>query len=95
MSRLRVLVNTRREPDGKRSSRAWLATGVQVAWHDAFVCKGHLGQLWATWCGCMGLTNESHGIAVIHGPVDDQAALHGLLRKVRELGLPLISVTRV
>ena len=41
------------------------------------------------------LTHEGAGITVIHGPVADQAALHGLLNKVRDLGLPLISVTRV
>jgi hypothetical protein len=67
--------------------------------HDAGLyeirVKGHLGPRWATWFGGMGLTNESHGIAVIHGPVLDQAALHGLLRKVRDMGLPLISVTQV
>jgi hypothetical protein len=43
----------------------------------------------------MGLTNESDGTTVLSGPVVDQAALHGLLQKVRDAGLPLISVAQV
>jgi len=57
--------------------------------------KGHLDPRWAAWFDGMSLANESDGVTVIHGPVADQAALHGLLRKVRDLGLPLISVTQV
>jgi len=57
--------------------------------------KGHLDPRWAAWFDGMSLTNESDGVTVIHGPVADQAALHGLLRKVRDMGLPLISVTQV
>ena len=57
--------------------------------------KGHLDPRWAAWFDGMSLTNESDGVTVIHGTVADQAALHGLLRKVRDLGLPLISVTQV
>ena len=56
---------------------------------------GHLEPRWASWFGGLSLTAESDGSTVIHGPVADQAALHGLLRKVRDVGLPLISVTRV
>jgi len=43
----------------------------------------------------MTLTHDSDGTTIIHGPVADQAALHGLLQKVRDLGLPLVSVTQV
>jgi len=57
--------------------------------------KGHLEARWATWFGGVILTQESDGTTVIRGPVIDQAALHGLLSKVRDLGLPLIAVTRV
>jgi len=57
--------------------------------------KGRLDPRWAAWFDGMSLTNESDGVTVIHGTVADQAALHGLLRKVRDLGLPLISVTQV
>ena len=57
--------------------------------------KGHLDARWAAWFDGLILTNESDGTTLIHGPVADQAALHGLLQKTRDLGLPLISVTFV
>jgi len=57
--------------------------------------KGHLEVRWAAWFGGVSLTQESDGTTVIRGPVIDQAALHGLLSKVRDLGLPLIAVTQV
>ncbi len=55
--------------------------------------KGHLAARWAAWFDGLSLTHESDGTTVIQGPVVDQAALHGLLSKVRDLGLPLVSVT--
>ena len=55
--------------------------------------KGHLDSRWAAWFDGLSLTNESDGTTLIHGPVADQAALHGLLQKVRDVGLPLISVS--
>ena len=57
--------------------------------------KGHLGNRWAAWFDGMTLTHSSDGTTIIHGPVADQAALHGLLQKTRDLGLPLISVNHV
>jgi hypothetical protein len=57
--------------------------------------KGHLDSRWAAWFDGLSLTNESDGTSIIHGQVADQAALHGLLQKVRDIGLPLISVTPV
>ena len=57
--------------------------------------KGHLDSRWAAWFDGLSLSNESDGTTTIRGPVADQAALHGLLQKVRDLGLPLISVTQV
>lgn len=54
--------------------------------------KGHLGPKWATWFDGLTITNEPGGEAVLVGPVVDQAALHGLLVKIRNLGLPLIAV---
>ena len=57
--------------------------------------RGHLDSRWAAWFDGLSLTNESDGTTVIHGPVADQAALHGLLQKVRDLGLPLVSVTPI
>jgi hypothetical protein len=57
--------------------------------------KGHLDSRWAAWFDGLSLTHRSDGTTVIHGPVADQAALHGLLQKVRDTGLPLVSVIRV
>ena len=57
--------------------------------------KGHLDDRWADWFGSMTITLEDNGDTLLTGPVVDQAALHGLLRKVRDLGMPLLSVIRV
>ena len=57
--------------------------------------KGHLGRQWADWFGGLTITLESNGETLLTGSVVDQAALHGVLRKVRDLGMPLLSVTRV
>lgn len=57
--------------------------------------EGHLDSRWATWFDGLSVINESGDTTVISGPVIDQAALHGLLQKLRDLDLPLISVTRV
>ena len=57
--------------------------------------KGHLGPKWTNCFGGMTITLEDNGDTVLTGPVVDQAALHGLLRKVRDLGMPLISAIRV
>ena len=57
--------------------------------------KGHLGPRWAARFDGMTLSTRTDGTTVIHGPVVDQAALHGLLARVRDLGIPLLSVTRV
>ena len=56
--------------------------------------KGHLEARWAEWFDGLSLTQESDGTTVLRGSVVDQAALHGLLGKVRDLGLPLIAVHR-
>lgn len=53
-----------------------------------------LDQHWAAWFEGMQIRNEPGGVTVITGEVADQAALHGVLAKVRDLGLPLISVHR-
>jgi hypothetical protein len=56
---------------------------------------GHLGCQWSDWFGGLSVTLDDDGNTVLTGPVVDQAALHGLLKKVRDLGLPLISVNRI
>ena len=57
--------------------------------------QGHLEARWAAWFDGMTLTREDNGTTLIRGPVVDQAALHGLLQKVRDVGLPLVSVRNV
>lgn len=56
--------------------------------------KGHLDDRWAAWVGDLTLTALDNGETLLTGPVD-QAALHSVLRKVRDLGMPLLSVIRV
>jgi hypothetical protein len=57
--------------------------------------KGHLGPDWAGWFEGMTITLEANGETLLSGPVIDQAALYGLLRRLRDVGLPLLSVTRI
>ena len=74
-------------------SKAHASTDV----HDelglyAIRLKGHLDGRWAAWFEGLTITPEDDGNTLLTGPVTDQVALHGLLRKVRDLGLPLLSV---
>jgi hypothetical protein len=64
-----------------------------AAWYDIRL-QGRLDPRWAAWFDGMTLTTHSDGTTVIHGRVADQAALHGLLQRLRDLGLPLLSVDR-
>lgn len=57
--------------------------------------KGHLGGHWSGWFSGLTITLEDTGETLLTGPVVDQAALHSMLRKVRDLGMPLLSVNRV
>ena len=57
--------------------------------------KGHLGQQWADWFEGVTISPEDNGETLLTGPVVDQAALHGLLKKVRDVGMPLLSVVGV
>ena len=54
--------------------------------------KGHLDQRWAEWLADLTITHASDGTTLLAGPLADQAALHGVLNKIRDLGLPIISV---
>jgi hypothetical protein len=57
--------------------------------------KGHLDAKWAVWFEGLTLAQQENGETCLTGPVVDQAALYGLLRKIRDLGLPLISVIQI
>ena len=72
-------------PAGRHQDPEWYEIRVQ----------GHLDARWAAWFDGLAIAHRSDGTTIIAGPVADQAALHGLLQKVRDLGLPLISVNHV
>ena len=57
--------------------------------------KGHLGEQWAEWFGGLAILLEEDGHTLLTGPLVDQAALHGILKKIRNLGMPLVSVNLV
>jgi hypothetical protein len=57
--------------------------------------KGHLASRWTDWFGSLTITLEDNGETLLTGPVVDQAALHGLFKKVRDLGMPLLAVIRL
>ncbi len=63
-----------------------------VPWYQIRL-RGHLESRWAAWFDGMTLTRQGDGTTTLSGPVIDQAALHGLLQRARDAGLPLISVT--
>ena len=57
--------------------------------------RGHLGQQWTDWFAGLTITLEENGDTLLTGPVVDQPALHGLLKRVRDLGMPLLAVNRL
>jgi hypothetical protein len=74
--------------------------GAAAARHDAVPhveirVKGQIGSRWSAWFDGLTLTSEEDGTTVIRGAVVDQAALHGLLQKLRDVGIPLISLTQL
>ena len=66
----------------------------ESAWYEIRL-KGHLDARWAAWFDGLHLTREGDGTTRIRGPVADQAALHGPLQRVRDLGLPLLTVQHI
>ena len=71
------------------------ATEHDQPWRCEIRLEGHLDERWTDWFEGLTITREDNGETRLTGPVVDQTALHGLLRKVRDLGLPLISVNRL
>lgn len=67
--------------------------GPPAPTHYELRVKGHLDEYWSVWFSGMALIREDNGTTTLRGPVADQAALHGLLAKVRDIGTTLISVT--
>ena len=57
--------------------------------------KGHMDTKWADWFAGLQITHEKDGTTTLYGPLPDQAALHSILRKIRDLNLQLISVKQV
>ena len=57
--------------------------------------KGHLDSEWSDWFEGLTITHMDNGETVLTGPIVDQAALHGVLMKIRDLGLPLLSLSRI
>jgi hypothetical protein len=74
-------------PDNKTGSCQPLVYQIKI--------EGHLGQQWMEWFEGLTITMEEDGKTLLTGPVTDQAALHGLLKKVRDLGMPLVSICQV
>src|SRR5690349_7170731 len=75
------------EPDPKTDADQPVVYQIKI--------KGHLGLQWTDWFEGLAITLEDSGETLLTGPVVDQAALHGLLKKVRDLGMPLVSVRPV
>ncbi len=66
---------------------------ISEAEHYEIRVRGHLAPRWADWFDGMTLTSRQDGTTVLEGPVTDQAELHGLLRRLGDLGLPLVSLS--
>ena len=68
------------------------APGIQLSGRYAIRIKGHLDQRWADWFDGLSFAHDDDGTTLLAGALADQAALHGVLNKLRDLGLPIISV---
>lgn len=81
-----------RNPD---TTPASAADGHDPIHHYEIRVEGRLAPRWSAWFDGLTVTALDDGSTVIHGPVADQSALHGLLQKLRDVGVPLLSLTQV
>jgi hypothetical protein len=83
-------------PQRRRQTSNYFIPGTDPSRPEVYQIriKGHLGSQWTDWFSGLSITLEDNGDTVLTGPVVDQAALHGLLKKVRDLGMPLLSVNK-
>jgi hypothetical protein len=86
---------TDRIAGGKEQMSGPIDTDRHEAGHYEISLQGHLDARWAAWFDGLSLSRESDGITILRGPIPDQAALHGLLQRVRDTGLSLVSVVRI
>jgi len=75
----------------KKESPTLLANGVGVSYE--IKVKGHLEEHWSDWLGGLEVAHDGHGNSLLTGVIPDQAALHGILAQIRDLGLTLISIS--
>jgi hypothetical protein len=85
---------TAEEPTTDGTGGSWAVVHHEVPRYELRV-KGQLGPKWAAWFEGLSLESGEDGTTVIRGEVVDQAALHGLLQRVRDIGIPLLSLTQL
>ncbi len=81
--------------EGNMSEKTKLGIGRNKSEIYIVKLRGHLGNQWADWFEGLEITLEDGGVTSLTGPLVDQAALHGLLKKIRDLGITLLSINRV
>lgn len=88
-------MNSAEHPETRSLKRTTVNTRSERAgdWYEIRI-QGRLDDRWSTWLDGLTLSQTDDGTTVLRGPVTDQAALHGLLHKLRDIGLPLLSVAR-
>ncbi len=83
--------------DSQKRTPVQAPRGAPVPEGSGFEIKieGHLDRHWSAWFGGLSISHDTAGNTVLSGAIQDQAALHGIMAKIRDLGLPLVSVARL